>query len=102
VRPSSEMSIHYFSCSGGPGAVSIKSVGTGYAKFLFLHPVGSAGHVVQSCASRAGKVEAILFMLRWARCGFHKKRARTPSIKLVFLHLVRSTGHVVHSGASGV
>jgi hypothetical protein len=31
-----EMSIHYFSCSGGPGAFSIKKrIGTHYAKVVF-------------------------------------------------------------------
>jgi hypothetical protein len=41
-----EMSTHYFSCLGGPGAVSIKSAATRYAKLVFLHPLGYAGHVV--------------------------------------------------------
>jgi hypothetical protein len=40
-------------------------------------------------------------MLGWARCGIHKKRARTRYAKLVFLHLMGSMVQVVHSGASG-
>jgi hypothetical protein len=40
------------------------------------------------------------FMLRQARCGFHKKCTRTLYAQLVFLHSVGSADHVVHSGAS--
>jgi hypothetical protein len=32
-------SMHYFSCLGGAGIDSTKSVGTRYIKLVFLHPV---------------------------------------------------------------
>jgi hypothetical protein len=48
------MSSHYFSCSGGPGAVSGKKrAGTRYVEMLILHPLGSARHVVHFGVSRA-------------------------------------------------
>jgi hypothetical protein len=39
-------------------------------------------------------------MLRWAQCGFHKKRIRTCYAELLLLHLVRSESHVVYYGVS--
>jgi hypothetical protein len=41
-------------------------------------------------------------MLRWARCGFHKKHAETSYSERMFLHSLGSAGHVVNSGASGL
>jgi hypothetical protein len=68
---------HHFSCSGGTGTNSTKKhVGALYAKLVFLHPVGSVGHVVHSGVYRARNVEALFFLLRWDQNGFHKKAHR--------------------------
>jgi hypothetical protein len=52
-----------------------KQVGTRYAKIVFLHPVGSAGHIVHSSASGVRNVDAIFFLLGSAWSGFCKKHA---------------------------
>jgi hypothetical protein len=52
VRPGRELLKHYFSCSGGTVGFDRKHFETSYAKLVFLHPMGSAGHVVHFSASR--------------------------------------------------
>jgi hypothetical protein len=51
VRPRHETSTYYFSCLGGPDAVSIKcTLGHVTPNLWLLHPVGSTSHRVHSDA----------------------------------------------------
>jgi hypothetical protein len=52
-----------------------KRVRTRFTELVFLHPVGSAGHIVYSGASRSRNMDALFSMLRWDQCGYDKKRA---------------------------
>jgi hypothetical protein len=58
--------------------------GTHYAKLVYLHPVGSAGHVVNSGPFGPRNLDTLFFMLGWDRYGFDKKRVGTRYTDLVF------------------
>jgi hypothetical protein len=60
-----------------------KRIGTHYTELVFLHLMGSVGHVVHFSVSGVRNY-TLFFMLGWARCGFHKKRAGTHYAELVF------------------
>jgi hypothetical protein len=61
-----------------------KRTGTRYVELVFLHPVGSACHVVNSGASEVRNINALFFMLRWDRYGFDKKHAGHVTLNLCF------------------
>jgi hypothetical protein len=63
-----------------------RRIGTRYAELVFLHPMGSVGHVGHSGASRAQIVNALFFMLGWAQPNLNKKCAGTRYTEVVFLH----------------
>jgi hypothetical protein len=79
-----------------------KCTGTHYSKDVFLHAMGSTGHIVHSGACGVQKIDVLFFMLGWDRFGFHKKRIGTHYDEPVFLHLVGFAVHIVDSRASGV
>jgi hypothetical protein len=72
-------------------------IGTHYVELVFLHPVGSVGHVVHSSVRN---VDALFFVLGWDLYGFGKKGIGTRYTELVFLHLFGSAGQAVHSSVS--
>jgi hypothetical protein len=78
-----------------------KRNGTRYAKLMFLYPVGSPGHVVQSGVSTVRNIDALFFKLKWDRYGFEKKCDKTRYAELLFLYPMGSVDHVVHFGESG-
>jgi hypothetical protein len=66
--------------------------GTRYAELVFLHPVGSAGHIMHSAASEAQIVKPLFLLLEWDHYGLNKKHARISYMEHEFLHPVRFVG----------
>jgi hypothetical protein len=60
------------------------------------------GPVVHSDASEKRNIDALFFVLGWAWCGLHRKRAGTRYAELIFLHPLGAVGLVLQSAASGV
>jgi hypothetical protein len=85
----------------GPVRIPQKRARICYAELVVVHPVGSAGHVVDSGACGVRNVDLVFFMLGADRFRFHKKRDGTRYDELVFLHPMGSAGQIVHSSASG-
>jgi hypothetical protein len=77
------MSTHFFILGWAWCAFPKKRTGTRYDEFVFLHLLGSAGHIIRFTVSGARNADTLFFMLWWARCGFHKKRARIHYAELV-------------------
>jgi hypothetical protein len=65
-----------------------KHAGTSYTELVFLHPMGSVGHVVHSRASGPRNVDTLFFVLGWNLYGIDKKRTGTHYTELMFLHPV--------------
>jgi hypothetical protein len=78
-----------------------KHTGTRCAILVYLHPVGSAGHVVKSGVSGLQNHETLFFMLGWDKYRFNKKCSRTRYVEHVFLHQGRSMCHVGHFDVDG-
>jgi hypothetical protein len=73
VRLHRKISMHYFSCSGGPGMDSTKI---------------AMGDALHSRAFGPQNVDELFFMPGWGQYGFHKKQVKRCYTELVFFHPV--------------
>jgi hypothetical protein len=68
----------------GPVRIAQKAWGHVTPNLCFLHPVVFVSHVVYFSAPLVQNVTALIFILGWARCSYHKKRIRIRYVELVF------------------
>jgi hypothetical protein len=61
-----------------------KHAGTRYIEFVFVHPVGSAGHVVHSGVSGVRNIDVLFFMLTRAPMLIPQRCAGTRYAEHVF------------------
>jgi hypothetical protein len=61
-----------------------KCIRTNYAKLLFLHPVGSAGHVVHFGSSGERIIDTIFFKVSWAGTDLIKSASGHVMLNLCF------------------
>jgi hypothetical protein len=57
---------------------------TCYAQLVFLHLMGSVGHIRNSGASGQRNIDALFFILGWDRYGFNKKALGHFTLHLCF------------------
>jgi hypothetical protein len=78
----------------------LKCVRTRYVELVFLHPVGSAGHVLHCGASEKRNVEALFLGSPGTVMGFIKRPPGHVTPNLCFASS-GIFGHVLHFGVSG-
>jgi hypothetical protein len=101
VCPGREMSVYYFSCSGGPGAVFIKSVSGHITLDTCFLSIGICGSRSAFQCIRGTKRRCTIFYAQVGPVTIPQKACRDTLCQTCLLYPVESAGHIVHSGASG-